>query len=296
MKKALTIFTPAYNRADTLPRLYESLIRQSSFDFCWMVIDDGSIDNTEQLVRSWILNKNLFEIIYIKKENGGLHTAYNCAIEHCNTELMMCIDSDDYAPDDLVEKVIRFWRKNGSEEYAGIVGLDCDFNGKFIGDKLPNQKSVNLIDLLLGKYDLINGDRANVVRTDLYKLVAPQESINGEKNYNPHIMHLKISEKYDFLVMNENLKYVEYQTDGMSNSIFKQYLNSPNSFLAIRKYYLELPNSKLSFKIKNIIHYISSSIHAKKKHIIRDCPNKLLCILLFGVGVVFSFYVKYKAK
>lgn len=296
MKKALTIFTPAYNRADTLPRLYESLIRQSSFDFCWMVIDDGSIDNTEQLVRSWILNKNLFEIIYIKKENGGLHTAYNCAIENTETELMMCIDSDDYAPDDLVEKVLDFWSKNGCDKYAGIVGLDCYFDGTIVGDKLPEQKSVNLIDLLIGKYNLVNGDRANVVRTDLYKSVAPQESINGEKNYNPHIMHLKISEKYDFLVMNENLKFIEYQTDGMSNSIFRQYLNSPNSFLEIRRYYLSLPNISFTFKVKNIIHYISSSIHAKKKGIIKNCHYKGLAILLFLPGVLFSQYVVYMAK
>ena len=296
MSVTLTIFSPTYNRADTLPRLYESLRRQSSMDFCWMIIDDGSTDNTEQIVSDWKNQDNVFNIIYIKKDNGGLHTGYNCAIEYCNTELMMCIDSDDYAPDDLVEKVIGFWRKYGSNEYAGIVGLDCYCDGSIIGDKLPNQKSINLIDLLLGKYHIVNGDRANVVRTDLYKSVAPQESINGEKNYNPHIMHLKISENYDFLVMNENLKLVEYQQNGMTDSIFKQYLNSPNSFLAIRKYYLSLPNSSWKFKVKNVIHYISSSIHAKKKHIIRDCPSKLLCILLIVPGVLFSFYVKHKAK
>ena len=296
MNAALTIFTPAYNRADTLPRLYESLKRQTSYDFCWMIVDDGSTDNTQEVVAEFKKNNNPFEIIYIKKENGGLHTGYNCAIEHSTTELMMCIDSDDFAPDDLVEKVVTFWKDNGSDEYAGIVGLDCYFDGKVIGDKLPNQKSVNLIDLLLGKYNIVNGDRANVVRTDLYKSVAPQESINAEKNYNPHIMHLKISEKYDFLVMNENLKFVEYQENGMTNSIFKQYLNSPNSFLAIRKYYLSLPDSSFKFRVKNVIHYISSSIHSNKKHIIKDCPIKWLCALLMLPGVLFSYYVKYKAK
>ena len=292
----LTIFTPTYNRAHTLYRLYESLKRQSSNDFCWMVIDDGSTDNTEQIINDWENEENTFDIIYIKKENGGLHTGYNCAIEHCNTELMMCIDSDDYAPDDLVEKVIGFWRKYGSNEYAGIVGLDCYFDGKIIGDKLPDQKTVNLIDLLLGKYNIVNGDRANVVRTDLYKSVAPMKSFDGEKNFNPHMLHILISKKYDFLVLNENLKFVEYQPDGMTNSIFKQYLNSPNSFRELRILNLSLKNASFKFKIKNVIHYISSSIHAKKKHIIRDCPSKLLCILLIVPGVLFSFYVKHKAK
>lgn len=292
----LTIFTPTYNREHTLYRLYESLKRQSSNDFCWMVIDDGSEDETENIVNDWIKQERAFDIIYIKKKNGGLHTGYNCAIEHCDTELMMCIDSDDYAPDYLVERVINFWRENGSDEYAGIVGLDCYFDGKIIGDKLPDQKTVNLIDLLLGKYNIVNGDRANVVRTDLYKSVAPMKSFDGEKNFNPHMLHILISKKYDFLVLNENLKFVEYQPDGMTNSIFKQYLNSPNSFRELRILNLSLKNASFKFKIKNVIHYISSSIHAKKKHIIRDCPSKLLCILLIVPGVLFSFYVKHKAK
>ena len=76
----LTIFTPSYNRAHTLPRLYESLKRQTSNDFSWMVIDDGSTDNTEDIVSDWKNQDNNFDIIYIKKENGGLHTGYNCAL------------------------------------------------------------------------------------------------------------------------------------------------------------------------------------------------------------------------
>lgn len=292
----LTIFTPSYNRVHTLPRLYESLKRQSSNNFCWMVIDDGSTDETEQAVNNWIEQENNFDIIYIKKENGGLHTGYNCAIEHCDTELMMCIDSDDFAPDYLVERVINFWEENGSDEYAGIVGFDCYFDGKIIGDKLPEQKSVNLIDLLLGKYNLVNGDRANVVRTDLYKSVAPMKSFEGEKNFNPHMMHILISKKYDFLVLNENLKFVEYQPDGMTNSIFKQYLNSPNSFRELRLLNLSFKQAPFKFKVKNVIHYVSSSILAKRNHIVRDCPEKFLCLILFLPGVLFSKYVKYKAK
>lgn len=292
----LTIFTPSYNRAHTLPRLYESLKRQSSNNFCWMVIDDGSTDETEQVVNNWIEQENNFDIIYIKKKNGGLHTGYNCAIEHCDTELMMCIDSDDFAPDYLVERVINFWKENGSDEYAGIVGLDSYFDGEIIGDKLPEQKSVNLIDLLLGKYNLVNGDRANVVRTDLYKSVAPMKSFEGEKNFNPHMMHILISKKYDFLVLNENLKFVEYQPDGMTNSIFKQYLNSPNSFRELRLLNLSFKQAPIKFKVKNVIHYVSSSILAKRNHIVKDCPEKLLCLILFFLGVLFSKYVKYKAK
>ena len=155
----ITVFTPAYNRADLLPRCYESMQRQTNKDFIWMVIDDGSTDHTGELVQGWIQEANDFEILYFYKENGGLHTAYNEAIAHIETELCVCIDSDDFMPDDAIEKILRFWKKNGSDEVAGIVGLDYDLDGNVIGDLLPNQERVNLIDLLVGKYKIHNGDR-----------------------------------------------------------------------------------------------------------------------------------------
>ena len=198
----LTVFTPAYNREQLLVRGYEALKRQTCKDFLWLIVDDGSIDNTTEQVTKWMEENTDFEIRYIKKENGGLHTGYNTAIEHADTELMVCVDSDDYMPDDAVEKILTFWKQEGSTEYAGIVGLDFDLDGKVIGDLLPNQKTVNLIDLLVGKYDLVNGDRTNVIRTELYKKVAPMKSFSGEKNFNPHYMHLEISKEYDFLVLN----------------------------------------------------------------------------------------------
>ncbi|MDB2050469.1 glycosyltransferase family 2 protein, partial [Clostridium perfringens] len=122
--KTLTIFTPSYNRAYCLHKCYESLCKQSYKDFDWLIIDDGSTDNTKELVEKWCTRNNGFSIRYIYKNNGGLHTAYNAAIENIETELSMCIDSDDYVPDDGVEKILKFWHKYGSDEYAGIVGLD----------------------------------------------------------------------------------------------------------------------------------------------------------------------------
>ena len=291
----LTVFTPSYNRANTLPRAYEALKRQTSKDFVWLVIDDGSTDNTREIVKTWIDEQNDFEIKYIYKENGGLHTGYNCAIENTDTELMVCVDSDDFMPDNAVKKILDFWAKNGSDEYAGIVGLDYDLSGNVIGDKFPNQKTINLIDTLLDKRSAVIGDKTNVIRTSVYKEVAPMKSFDGEKNFNPHYMHLLISKKYDFLVMNENLKFVEYQQGGMTDSIFKQYYNSPNSFAQTRKLYLSFKNSSLKFRIKNTIHYISSCIIAKRKHFIKECPNKFLCMILLPVGFVFSKYVIKKA-
>lgn len=292
----LTVFTPTYNRADLLGRCFESMKRQTNKNFIWMIIDDGSVDNTRQVVEGWLAQELDFEIQYYYKENGGLHTAYNEAIAHIETELCVCIDSDDFLPDNAVERILSFWEENGSEEVAGIVGLDYDLDGNIIGDPLPDQKTVNLIDLLVGKYPINNGDRTNVVRTALYKKYAPMKSFPGEKNFNPHYMHLQISRELDFLVLNENLRYVEYQPGGMSASMWKQYRSSPRSFAEIRKLYLSFPDSGLKFRLKHSIHYVSSSILAKNKAFLKESPAKALTVLALPFGALLAAYICFKTR
>lgn len=293
---SLTVFTPAYNRADLLPRCFESMKRQTCKDFIWMIIDDGSTDGTRSLVEGWLQTPLDFEIVYYHKENGGLHTAYNEAIAHIETELCVCIDSDDFMPDDAVERILRFWSEHGSERVAGIVGVDYDLDGKIIGDPLPDQETVNLIDLLTGRYPICNGDRTNVVRTELYKKYAPMKVFPGEKNFNPHYMHLQISSEFDFLVLNENLRFVDYQPGGMSNSMWKQYRNSPRSFAETRKLYLSFPGTGVQFRFRHCIHYVSSSILSGNFHFVKESPAKLLTILAipFGMGLALLTIIKSK--
>lgn len=295
--KKITVFTPSYNRASLLPRCYESMKKQTRKDFVWMIIDDGSTDGTRELVRSWMNQKNEFEIQYYYKENGGLYTAYNEAISHIQTELCVCIDSDDFMPDNAIEKILEFWEKNGSDAYAGIVGLDFDLQGHVIGDRLPDQKSVNLIDLLTGKYGIVNGDRTNVVRTELYKQVAPMKGFPGEKNFNPHYMHLQISKRYDFLVLNENLRFVEYQQNGMSDSILQQYRSSPNSFAQTRKLYLSFPDTSFQFKLRHSIHLVSSCILAgHPTRAITESPCPGITLLAVPFGMILTLYIQAKTR
>ena len=127
----LTVFTPAYNRAHTIHRTYESLCRQSCKDFIWLIVDDGSSDNTGDLVREWQERDNGFRIEYVYKENGGMHTAHNTAYEHIFTELNVCIDSDDALHEGAVEHILSLWAEKGGPahpEIAGIIGLDADMN------------------------------------------------------------------------------------------------------------------------------------------------------------------------
>ena len=293
----LTVFTPTYNRVELLSRCYESMKRQTSKNFIWMIIDDGSTDDTASVVSNWIKESSDFSIEYYYKDNGGLHTAYNEAIKRIKTKLCVCIDSDDFMPDDAVEMILRFWKKNGSDRYAGIVGLDYNLNGTIIGDPLPDQKSVNLIDLLVGKYPIHNGDRTNVVRTELYKKYAPMKVFPGEKNFNPHYMHLQISQEHDFLVLNKNLRYVEYQETGMSNSILKQYINSPNSFAEIRKLYLSFPGTSWKFKMRHSIHLVSSCILAGRfLDALKESPCRGITIMAIPFGCILSLYIRIKTK
>lgn len=293
----ITVFTPAYNRADCLHHGYNALKRQTNKNFEWLIIDDGSTDNTAELVKQWQSENNDFCIRYIYKKNGGLHTAYNEAIANMDTELSVCIDSDDYMPDDAIETILNFWNENGSDEYAGITGLDFQpKSDTVIGGAYPEQKTINLIDVLFGKYPDSPGDKKHVVRTELYKRVAPMKSYEGEKNFNPHCMHLEISKDYDFLIINKNLCYVDYQPTGMTNSMLWQYYNSPNSFADIRLLYLSLDNSPFKFKIKHSIHYCSSCILAKRKRFIRKSPHPVMAVLCLPFGLLLSRFILYKNK
>lgn len=292
----LTVFTPTYNRASLLARGYQALKRQSCKDFIWLIIDDGSSDNTTDVVTNWIQSETDFEIRYVYKENGGLHTGYNKAIELLDTELAVCVDSDDFLTDNAVELIRSFWDKNGSTDVAGIAALDCSLNGEIIGDPFPEQKKINLIDLQLGKYPITNGDRKLVIRSDLYKSVAPQKTFPGEKNFNPHYMHLQISKHFDFLVLNEPLCIVEYQPDGMSNRIFCQYYDSPNSFAELRRLMLSFGNAGLNFRFRQCIHYVSSSILAKNRSFLYTSPAPVLTILAIPLGLVLAALTVYKAR
>lgn len=291
----ISVFTPTYNRGYCLKNGYDALCRQTNKDFIWIVIDDGSTDNTRSLVETWKNNDNGFEIKYIYKENGGLASGYNKAIEVADTELCMCVDSDDYLTDNAIETILNFWDQHKQENFAGIVGLDCDPSGKVIGDLLPQQKSINLIDLACGKYNLNNGDRKNVVRTDLYKLVAPMKEFPGERDFNPHYLHLKISLDYDFLILNEKLCYVDYQQDGMTTTVFKQYLRSPKSFRETRLLDMSFKQAPFKYIVKKTIHYISSCIISGEP-CISTSPRKLLTIVLFPVGVLFTLYLKKSSR
>jgi glycosyltransferase involved in cell wall biosynthesis len=266
--KTLTVFTPTYNRAHTLPRLYESLCRQTCDDFEWLVIDDGSTDRTADLVQGWIEEKTI-PIKYLYKENGGLYTGYNVAYLTIETELNVCIDSDDAMPPDAVEIILRTWKERGGEQYAGLIGIDVNLkNGKPIGGYFPD----GMTDCYF--YDLYTkrihrGDTKQVMRTDLMKGVAPMKGFPGEKNFNPVYLLLQVCDLFPLIVLNHPLCLVEYQKgDSMSRHIWRQYLNSPRSFAKLRLLEMGLKRNTLLNRIRCAIHYCAESMIAGIRYIL----------------------------
>lgn len=293
--KTITIFTPTYNRAHLLPRLYNSLLRQSDKDFEWLVIDDGSSDDTRQIVENWIAEAKI-PIRYIHKENGGLYTGYNTAYANIDTELNVCIDSDDFLPDDAVEIILDHWRKHGGSRYAGITGLDFTLDGKPIGGFFPDDFTEGYLVDYTRKYQH-HGDTKQVMRTDIMKQVAPMTGFKGEKNFNPIYLLMKADQMLPSLFINKNLCFVEYQigADSMSAGIYRQYLNSPNSFAKMRLLEMTLKRNTIRNILRVCIHYNSSTIIASDKNWLRQSPRKITTVITRPLGWLLSRYIKHKA-
>lgn len=288
----LTVFTPAYNRAHTLPRTYESLCQQKCKNFIWLIVDDGSQDNTAELVRLWQARDNGFEIRYIYKENGGMHTAHNTAYEHIDTELNTCIDSDDKLAPDAVEKILRKWDQVKDQGYAGIIGLDADFEGKIIGKGFPEGLTETTV---VGYYAAGgSGDKKLVYRTDIINQYPPYPVFEEEKYVSLAYKYRLIDQTYKMAVLDEVLCNVEYQPDGSSGTMWKQYLKNPKGWMFWRKVQMQYPESTKRLII-NCIHYCSSSIIAGDKRFVKESPRKVLTVLCAPLGALLAMCVKKKA-
>ncbi|MBR6963335.1 MAG: glycosyltransferase family 2 protein [Prevotella sp.] len=289
MVYTLTIFTPTYNRAATLHLCYESLCRQTCRDFMWLIIDDGSTDNTRELVEDW-KNEGRVPISYFHQENQGMHGAHNAAYRLIDTELNTCIDSDDYMPDDAVEKIVTFWQRHGSREVAGIIALDTDFEGQLIGTSLPNRERITL-----GGYYSQGGrgDKKLIYRTDIIRSYPEYPLFAGEKYVSLGYKYELIDQDYELLVMNEAVCRVNYQPDGSTKNMYRQYIRNPKGFAFIRKQSMVLaPTAKRRFV--EAIHYVSSSIMLRNKHFIKESPRPWLVICAIPFGILLHIYINFK--
>lgn len=288
MDQLITVFTPTFNRAYMLHKCYESLLRQTNKNFIWLIIDDGSTDNTRELVESWI-EQNQINIQYCYQENQGMHGAHNKAYELIRTELNVCIDSDDYMTDDAIEKIIHFWEEHRSKKYAGIIALDATVKQEIIGKKLPEDKKSTTLSGYYARGGA--GDKKLIYRTEVIKKYPPYPIFEGEKYVGLNYKYIMIDQDYEMLIMNEIVCIVEYMPDGSSMNMINQYRKNPKGFAELRKVYMQYaPNFKTRFK--DAIHYVSSSILAKNKRFIQETPYKAYVICAIPFGFILSVLIK----
>jgi glycosyltransferase involved in cell wall biosynthesis len=291
--KQLTVFTPTYNRAYCLHVCYESLKRQTSKDFVWLIIDDGSTDDTRELVNGWV-EEGVLEIRYHYQSNQGMHGAHNTAYELIDTELNVCIDSDDYMPDQAVERILAFWREHGSEQVSGIVGLDSDTQGNIIGTPMPEGLRTSTLFHLYQEHG-VTGDKKLVYRTELTKKY-PYPLFDGERYVGLAYKYFKLDEHYELLLMNEVLCCVEYLPDGSSLNMFKQYRRNPKGFAFYRKELMKLSFAGAAFTFRQAIHYVSSSLLMNNSRFLQETPSKLLTVAATPLGWLLYLYIVRKTR
>lgn len=292
--KSITVFTPTYNRAYCLDQLYESLLRQTSNDFLWMIIDDGSTDSTQQLVQSWIADKKI-DIQYHLQENKGMVGAHNTAHYLMETELCVCMDSDDYMPDNAIERILLLWQQHGYPESAGIVGLDSFSDGKIVGTRFPDEVKECKFSELYVNYK-VSGDKKFVHNRNVFNRYLPYPFFDGEKFPITSYLYLFIEQEHKLLLFNEVFCVVEYMPDGLSMNLFNQYKQSPKSFAFYR---IAKMRFALNYKerFKNSIHYVSSSIMARNSAYLKESPFKITTLIATPFGIGLYFYLsKTKSK
>ncbi len=211
-----SIFTPTYNRAHLLSGVYDSLCAQSCRDFEWVVVDDGSADRTEELVRGWIDEKKI-TIVYEKQPNGGKHRAFNRGVQLARGKIFICIDSDDSYVPDALEQIASYWREvENDPQIAGFSCLTADRQGNIIGTHLPADRFVSSHYDLYYRYG-VKGDKGLIYYTDILRKY-PFPEFENEKFVTEAVVLNRISRQYKLYCIDRVLCCVAYQQDGLSSA------------------------------------------------------------------------------
>lgn len=234
MKKyKVTIFTPTYNRAHTLERLYHSLQKQSFIDFEWLVIDDGSTDGTKLLFEKWVKEDNVFPIHYHFKKNGGKHTAINYGLDKANGELFFTADSDDYLTEDALQKVTT-WANSlpKNEKFCAVVG-----NWGYSANETPNTifdgeyRDANFFERYNeASNQPIDGERAFIFFTEIHRKYKYPEFENENFMTEAVAWNRMAKDGYKMRVYNDIIYVYKYLPGGLSLSGFPIFFNNPKGY------------------------------------------------------------------
>ena len=283
----ISVLTPAYNREKLLGNLYKSLIENLKYniDIEWIIMDDGSTDNTKLLIERYI-KENKIDIKYFYQENQGKMVAINNLVDKAQGDLIIECDSDDYFTDDAFKIIKDEYNKYENDEKAyALCFLKYDENGNNMGNMLKNKRTT-MFDLYFKEVE--TGEKAlvfykNIRKKYMHKLEHNERFVTEARMY--HEMDLK----YDIICINKPIMICEYQKDGYTQNIKKQFIENPYGYYEYFKEILKrnMRGVKLNKRLYAIKHYILFCVLLKKRidlKNIKEIKNKILVVILYLPG------------
>lgn len=294
-----TIFTPTYNRSYTLPRLYQSLKAQKMLDFEWMVVDDGSTDDTEKLINGWIQGEDAFQIRYFKKENGGKPRAINYGVQYAQGKFFFMVDSDDFLISDALVKMHR-WCKEIEEDplYIGVGAAKALPDGTYIKGCAPktNEKGyVDATNLQRKEFDL-DADMCEAYKTSIFKKY-PMPEWPNEKFAPEQIALNEIALDGYLLRWHSDIIYqCDYLEDGLTKGNQLLLKSNPMGYAMMYNHMLKYPNVSIEKKFNYACQVVALSIIGGNLKYIKEKENKVLMRLAFIPGALLAVRRKWQFK
>lgn len=283
----LTIFTPTYNRADKLERIFISLCKQNCLDFEWLIIDDGSTDHTQDVVKSF-MKAAPFSIRYCFQNNGGKHRAYNRALMLARGEFLFCVDSDDWLPEHAVRYIEAASKDLISKQY--IVAYKLDEKGRQLSGEFPDAP-VTSIRELDEKYRC-NGEFSLVFPMGLARQY-PFPEFDGERFITESVVYDRIDLAAQPKLLPKTLTICEYQSEGLTNNLNKIMKNNPAGYCL---FFVQRIDIQSSF-VKRVIcagKYQCFCLFAGNKKTTYNGRHRFLVTLSTPVGWAFACYYKWR--
>ena len=289
----ISVLTATYNRANLLSKLYESIVNNlnENIEVEWLIMDDGSTDETKNVINKYA-GENKLQIKYFFQENQGKMQAINNLIEYANGDLIIECDSDDYFTNNAFEIIRDEYEKNKTQiqECYGLCFLKFDQTGKNMGYNFKKDKS-KMFDLYFKEGE--NGEKALVFNSEIRKQYK-YELENGERFVTEARMFHKMDEKYNIICINQPIMICEYQNEGYTRNIDKQFINNPYGYFEYFREILQKDMNGVIFRkrLYAIKHYILFATLAKKKNIVKNVKgmiNKILIIGLYVPGKILTY-------
>ncbi len=289
----ITILTPTYNRKENLKNLYRSLLRQTNQNFQWLIIDDGSSDNTKEIVESF--NNNNFRIDYYYKKNGGKHTALNYSHQYIKGDWVFVVDSDDTLTENAIALVYEYIEKYGSRKDIGSFAfLKSDYSGKVLAPQLyKNDYISNVIDYRVNSN--VKGDQAEVYRTEIFKRFK-FPVFEGEKFLGEDYLHINAAYISNTVYVNRVIYLCEYMDGGLTKSGRKMRIQNPLGGMVHGSLYFS-KRFKFKYRVKGMMLYICYGLFAKKTLIElfkNSSDNKYLFLFSCPISFILNWFWRWK--